>query len=119
MKTVDSEEQRGGRASARGKGLEGIMAKTGCYPGMAGMGAARRRAGGRRRRILGRKGQMVHCNHLMSRICAGSVFFDEMEKEALVRPIRKMSQFSGIKVLTYCVMGNHFHLLVRVPDREK
>ena len=25
-------------------------------------------------------------------------------------------QFCGVQVLTYCVMSNHFHVLVRVPD---
>ena len=30
-----------------------------------------------------------------------------------------MAKFSGIEVLTYCVMGNHFHLLVRVPPKEQ
>ena len=95
------------------------MAETRCYLGMAGMGAVRCGAGGRRRRIFGREGQVAHCYHLMSRTCAGSVFFDEVENEALVRLIRKTSQFSGIEVMTNCVMGNHFHLLVRVPDREK
>ena len=68
---------------------------------------------------MGRECQVAHRYHLMSRTRAGAVFFDEMEKEALVRLIRKMSQFSGIEVLTYCVMANHFHLLVREPDREK
>ena len=31
----------------------------------------------------------------------------------------RMAKFSGVEVLTYCVMGNHFHLLVRVPDQAK
>jgi hypothetical protein len=53
----------------------------------------------------------------MSRICDGLPFFDETDKEALVIVLRKLARFSGIKVLTYCVMGNHFHVLVRVPDR--
>jgi len=29
-----------------------------------------------------------------------------------------MERFSGIEILTYAIMGNHFHLLVRVPKRE-
>ena len=82
------------------------------------MGAAWRGASGRRRRILGRKGQVAHYYHLMSRTCGGTVFFDDVEREAMVKLIRKMSRFCGIEVLPYCVMGNHFHLLVRVPDRE-
>jgi hypothetical protein len=29
-----------------------------------------------------------------------------------------MAEFCGIKVVTYCLMGNHFHLLAEVPHRE-
>ena len=31
----------------------------------------------------------------------------------------RMSKFSGVEVLTYAVMGNHFHLLAKVPERAK
>ena len=31
----------------------------------------------------------------------------------------RMSAFSGVEVLTYVVMDNHFHILAKVPDREK
>ncbi|MBN8418550.1 MAG: hypothetical protein J0L73_06535 [Verrucomicrobia bacterium] len=54
----------------------------------------------------------------MSRTCGGEVFWDEVEKEALRRVIWRMAEFSGVKVVTYCVMGNHFHLLAEVPHRE-
>jgi putative transposase len=27
-------------------------------------------------------------------------------------------EFSGLECLSWCVMGNHFHLLLRVPDKE-
>jgi len=33
--------------------------------------------------------------------------------------IRKMARFSGVKVMTYCLLENHFHLLLRVPSRER
>jgi hypothetical protein len=54
----------------------------------------------------------------MSRTCGGDVFFDDVEKEALRRLLWKMSEFCGVRLLTYCVMGNHFHALVEVPKRE-
>ena len=41
------------------------------------------------------------------------MFFDDVKKEALRRVIWRMAGFSGIKVVTYCLMGNHFHLLAR------
>jgi putative transposase len=53
----------------------------------------------------------------MSRTCGGEVFFDDVEKEALRRVMWRMAEFSGIKIVTYCLMGNHFHLLAEVPHR--
>ena len=91
--------------------LVGVNAKTGLYPG------ARSWSGGRRR-ILGKGPLESYCYHVMSRTCGGEVFFDEVEKEALRRVIWRMAEFCGIKVVTYCLMGNHFHLLAEVPHRE-
>jgi len=39
------------------------------------------------------------------------------EHERLVRLITPLSAFTGIRVLTYALMGNHFHLLLEVPKR--
>jgi REP element-mobilizing transposase RayT len=91
--------------------LVGVNAKTGLYPG------ARSWSGGRRR-ILGKGPLESYCYHVMSRTCGGEVFFDEVEKEALRRVIWRMAEFCGIKVVNYCLMGNHFHLLAEVPHRE-
>jgi REP element-mobilizing transposase RayT len=40
------------------------------------------------------------------------------EKERFVRIMRRVEAFTGVDVLTYCVMDNHFHLLLEVPDGE-
>ena len=90
--------------------LVGVNAKTGLYPG------ARSWSGGRHR-ILGQGPLESYCYHVMSRTCGGEVFFDEVEREALRRVIWRMAEFSGIKVVTYCLMSNHFHLLAEVPHR--
>ena len=91
--------------------LVGVNAKTGLYPG------ARSWSGGRHR-ILGQGPLESYCYHVMSRTCGGEVFFDEVEREALRRVIWRMAEFSGIKVVTYCLMSNHFHLLAEVPHRQ-
>lgn len=91
--------------------LVGVNAKTGLYPG------ARSWSGGRFR-VLGKGPLESYCYHVMSRTCGGEVLFDEVEKEALRRVIWRMAEFSGIKVVTYCIMGNHFHLLAEVPHRQ-
>ena len=88
--------------------LIGIKAKTSWFQ------ATRSWSGGRRR-VLGSKGLVANYYHAMSRTCGGEVFFDEVEKEALRRVIWRVAEFCGVEVLTYCVMGNHFHVLVSVP----
>ena len=57
--------------------------------------------------------------HVMSRVAGGELLFGDIEKEAFRRIMRRLERFSGVEILTYAVMGNHFHLLVRVPEREK
>ena len=32
--------------------------------------------------------------------------------------MRRLEKFCGVRVVTYCLMENHFHLLVRVPQRD-
>jgi putative transposase len=91
--------------------LVGINAKTAPYP------AARSWSGGRRR-ILGKGALESYTYHVMSRTCGGELFFDDVEKEALRRLLWKMAEFSGVRLVTYCIMGNHFHALVEVPKRE-
>ena len=62
--------------------------------------------------------------HVVSRTACQAFLFSDLEKEAFRRALRKQAEFAGIEVLTYCVMSNHFHLLVRVspidslPDAE-
>ena len=62
--------------------------------------------------------------HVMSRTAFQAFVFSDIEKEAFRKALRKQAAFAGIEILTYCVMSNHFHLLVRVspvdslPDTE-
>ena len=54
--------------------------------------------------------------HVMSRTVNGEFFFADEAKETMRRMVHAVAEFSGVEVLTYCLMSNHFHLLVRVPD---
>ena len=56
------------------------------------------------------------CYHLMSRTVNGEVLFGDREKEVFRKMIWKVAEFSGVRVITYAVMKNHFHLLVKVPE---
>ena len=53
--------------------------------------------------------------HLMSRTAGGERLFGDREKEVLRRMLLRVADFSGVRVVTYALMGNHFHLLVEVP----
>jgi REP element-mobilizing transposase RayT len=75
------------------------------------------RGHGKRRRLI--FDDRTCCYHVMSRVAGGDLLFGDIEKEAFRKLMRRMERFSGVEVLTYAVMGNHFHLLVRVPEREK
>ena len=50
----------------------------------------------------------------MSRTVNGAALFKEREKEVLRKMIHQVADFSGVEILTYCLMNNHFHVLVRI-----
>jgi REP element-mobilizing transposase RayT len=56
--------------------------------------------------------------HCMSRTVNGAAFFETREKEVFRKMLHQIADFSGVEVLTFCLMNNHFHLLVRVPPAE-
>lgn len=68
----------------------------------------------RARRIIGLG---TSCYHCMSRTVNGERLFGDREKEVLRKMLWQVGDFSGVEVLTYALMGNHFHVLVRVADR--
>ncbi len=55
--------------------------------------------------------------HCISRVVNREFVFGDEEKEEFVKLQRLYEQFCGVRVLTYCVMSNHFHVLVAVPRR--
>ena len=75
--------------------------------------------GSRRKRFLADSAKTSACYHVMSRTVGGELILGDVEKEAFRLLMWKMARFSGIQILTYAVMGNHFHLLVSVPNQKK
>ena len=57
--------------------------------------------------------------HVVSRIGGRRFLIDEAEKSVLLGMIRAAAAFSGVEMLTFAIMSNHFHLLVRVPARRE
>lgn len=54
--------------------------------------------------------------HAMSRIVNRDFVIGTEEKEFFRKTLRKLEAFSGVHILTYCIMSNHFHLLIEVPE---
>ena len=55
--------------------------------------------------------------HVVSRIVGQAFLLDSKGKEQFVRYMRMYEEFCGVRVLTYCIMSNHFHILVEVPPK--
>ncbi len=55
--------------------------------------------------------------HCLSRVVDRRFIFDPSEKEIFVRLLRECERFCRVRVLTFCLMSNHFHILVEVPQR--
>ena len=64
------------------------------------------------------KGEGLSYYHCVSRIVDRRFIFGDAEKEHFVALMRKLEGFLGLRVVTYVVMCNHFHLLVEEPDKE-
>ena len=62
-------------------------------------------------KVAGR-GAVYHC---ISRVVGGQMLLGSLEKERLREMLWQQAEFSGVEIVTYCLMANHLHLLVRVP----
>ncbi len=52
----------------------------------------------------------------MSRVVDRRFIFGDEEKEFFRQTMRKLEVFTGIRVITYCIMSNHWHILMEVPS---
>jgi putative transposase len=56
--------------------------------------------------------------HCVSRTVNGERLFEDVDRELLRRMMWQIADFCGVHILTYAILSNHFHLLVRVPKKE-
>ena len=59
------------------------------------------------------------CYHLVSRVANRAFYFSEEERGRFVERMWRVAYFSCVEVLAYCVMSNHFHILVYVPKPRR
>lgn len=57
--------------------------------------------------------------HVMSRCALQQFLLTGEVKEMFLKILRRAECFSGVRVVNYCVMDNHFHVLVHVPERRE
>ena len=56
--------------------------------------------------------------HCVSRVVWRQFIFDDAGKEFLRQTMRNYEVFCGVRVLTFCLMSNHIHILVEVPPKQ-
>lgn len=69
----------------------------------------------RRPRLLAPDGFRHAIYHCVSRVVDRAKVLGNEEKEQFARYMRLYERLFGLRVLTYCLMDNHFHVLVEVP----
>lgn len=63
-------------------------------------------------------GRRIAVSHCMSRVVGGQTLLDDIGKEKLVEIVWQLASFCGLEVITYCIISNHVHVLVRVPGEQ-
>ena len=69
---------------------------------------------GRSKAVPGSEAGYYHC---IPRVVERRFAFGDTEKEHFVKLMRGYEAFCGVQIITYCVMSNHFHILLKVPRR--
>ena len=69
----------------------------------------------RRTRITGR-GCCYY--HVISRVVEQRFYLGVEEKDVFRDMMWRVAEFSGVQIITYTVMDNHFHMLIQVPEAK-
>ncbi len=70
-----------------------------------------------RRHILPPAGKSGSCYHCISRVVNRGFVFEAHERDVFRKIMRQVEAFSGVRVLTWTILSNHFHVLLEVPPR--
>jgi REP element-mobilizing transposase RayT len=55
--------------------------------------------------------------HCMTRVVNGERVIDDVAKEVLRKQLWAVADFCGVQILTYAILSNHFHVLLKVPQK--
>ena len=69
----------------------------------------------RRNRIIGKPGSAYHC---VSRIIERRFYINRRETEIFRKLMHRCCGFTGLELITFAILDNHVHLLLRVPPRR-
>ena len=65
-------------------------------------------------KVAAADGEAVY--HCITRTVNGEYLIDDVGKEVLRKQLWQVADYCGVDVLTYALLTNHFHVLVRVPQ---
>ncbi|MHC5019882.1 MAG: transposase [Planctomycetota bacterium] len=68
---------------------------------------------GRRRRVLEELGSY----HIVSRLLPELEWWDDAEKEEVLRLLERLARGFFVQIHAFCIMSNHFHVLVTAQER--
>ena len=68
------------------------------------------------RHAFGESGRFFHC---VSRVVNRDFVFLDKEREKFAEILRAMETFSGVRVLTWTILSNHFHVLLEIPEKPE
>jgi len=56
--------------------------------------------------------------HVMTRTVNGEGLLDDPAKEILRKQLWQVADYCGVQIVTYAILSNHFHVLLRVPQKS-
>ena len=72
----------------------------------------------RKMQLWTKEGGLGQYFHVIARTAGRVHCLDDEAKEVVVRWMRKTERFTGVTVVTWTILDNHFHLVLHVPDAE-
>ena len=57
--------------------------------------------------------------HVMTRTVNGERLLDDPAKEVLRKQLWQIADYCGVQIITYAILSNHFHVLLRVPRKSE